>query len=88
MDTKSSKRSAARAKAPVQPIEAATNPAALLHPEVVYTLTGRRRTTTYNAVKAGTFPPPVMLSPRCARWRAGDVMAWLERQSTAQGVPA
>ena len=50
---------------------------ALLILEATQARVGLGRSTIYAMVKAGTFPAPVKLSPRCVRWRASDVSAWL-----------
>lgn len=61
-----------------QPIESATNPAALLRLSTVQALTGLSRSTIYTRIRAKTFPEPIKLGTRCTRFRAGDVTAWLE----------
>lgn len=66
-----------------QPVEAALNPAALLRIETVQALTGIGRSSIYAKVKAGTFPRQIVLSPKCSRWRAADVMAWLAAAGAA-----
>ncbi len=54
-----------------------------LHPEQrlklpqVSALTGKGRTKIYAEIKAGTFPAPERDGPRCSRWRAADVLAYL-----------
>lgn len=54
---------------------------ALLILEAVLARVGLGRSTLYAMVKAGTFPAPIKLSPRCVRWRASDVEAWLDAHS-------
>lgn len=68
-------KSASRA---AQPIEAARNHSALLTCNTVQILTGFSRSHLYARVAAGTFPVPIKLSARCTRWRAGEVVAWLD----------
>lgn len=63
---------------PHQPIESASNPSALLRRQTVEALTGLGRSALYQRIAEGTFPAPVRLSSRCARWNAGSVTAWLE----------
>jgi predicted DNA-binding transcriptional regulator AlpA len=60
-----------------QPIAAALIPDARLTLSTVRAITGEGRSTIYEKIKAGTFPPQVIQSRRFARWRAGDVMAYL-----------
>lgn len=62
-----------------QPVEAASNPVALLRIETVQALTGMGRSGLYARIAAKSFPSPIKLG-RCSRWRAGDVTAWLESQ--------
>ncbi|MCY1229506.1 Prophage CP4-57 regulatory protein (AlpA) [compost metagenome] len=61
-----------------QPIESAFHPAALLRITTVQALAGMSRSTIYAKVKAGTFPIPIKQGARCTRFRAGEVVAWLE----------
>lgn len=35
------------------------------------------KTTIYNLLKAGKFPPPFMQGNRCTRWKRADVENWL-----------
>jgi predicted DNA-binding transcriptional regulator AlpA len=46
--------------------------------EQVSRLTGWGRSKIYGEVKAGRFPQPERRGIRCTRWRAGDVLAWLQ----------
>jgi prophage regulatory protein len=56
----------------------------LRRPEVE-ALTGLSKTRIYAKMQAGTFPPPERDGKRCARWRYGDVLAWLSaRREPAQ----
>ena len=57
---------------------AALHPAALLRLEAVCALTGLSRSTVYAKIAEGRFPAPMTDGPRWSRWRAGDVIAWLE----------
>ncbi len=50
----------------------------------VQALTGMGRTWTYSAIKDDRFPPPQRDGPRCSRWRAGDVLDWLESNRERQ----
>ena len=54
-------------------------PMILRLPEVCKT-TGLSKTTIWRMVKAGTFPPPVQLSPRAVGWRRSDIEKWLENR--------
>lgn len=56
-----------------------------LHPEQrlklpqVLVLTGKGKTKLYADIKAGTFPGPEREGRRCSRWRAGTVIAHMNR---------
>jgi prophage regulatory protein len=39
--------------------------------------TGLSRTTIYRSVKAGKFPPPMLLGPRCIGWLESDLNNWI-----------
>jgi predicted DNA-binding transcriptional regulator AlpA len=39
-------------------------------------LTGLSRAGIYRAVRVGTFPPPVKLSPKVSRWIKQEILAW------------
>lgn len=60
-----------------------------LHPEQrlnlaqTETLTGVKKSKLYAKIKAGSFPAPERDGPRCSRWRAGDVLDYLQRQREA-----
>jgi prophage regulatory protein len=40
--------------------------------------TGLKKSSRYARAAAGTYPKPVVLSPRCSRYRAGDLRRWLD----------
>jgi prophage regulatory protein len=63
-------------------IEAAADADALLALPTVMALTGMARSTVYECVKRGDFPPQARRTRRFARWRAGDVRAWLRNEWT------
>lgn len=51
--------------------------------EQVCQLTGYGRSKVYHAIKHEGFPAPERRGVRCSRWRAGDVMKWLEATRAA-----
>jgi predicted DNA-binding transcriptional regulator AlpA len=63
-------------------IDAAADPDALLDIVTVCALTSMARSTVYQAVQHGVFPSQARRSRRFARWRAGDVRAWLRGEWT------
>lgn len=50
--------------------------------------TGLKKSTIYAAIRAGTFPQPVMVGARSVAWRAAEVDAWCERRPTKDGGAA
>ena len=52
-------------------------PAALLRISAVKSRIGLSRTSIYNGVKAGTFPPPVKIGVKAIAWLESDVEAWI-----------
>jgi predicted DNA-binding transcriptional regulator AlpA len=52
----------------------------LLQRETVCAYTGFGETHLYAAIKTKGFPAPVKLSPRCVRWHAPAVRAWVAKQ--------
>jgi len=63
---------------------------ATLHPEqrlpiqYVEALSGWKKSKLYAEIKAGNFPAPERDGPRCSRWRAGDVLDYLQAKRVAQ----
>ena len=61
-----------------------------LHPEqrlnltAVEALVGAKKSKIYQRVKDGKVPAPEKDGPRCNRWRAGDVLAYLDALREAQ----
>jgi len=51
---------------------------ALIAFPIVSAVTGWRRTKIHCDVKRGTFPAPLKLGVRTARWRVGDIRAYLQ----------
>lgn len=57
------------------------NDHALLRLPAVCELTGYKRSSIYNLIKAGKFPRSVQLAGGGAvAWRAADVLAWIQAQ--------
>lgn len=66
-----------------QPLEVATLPSALLKMQTVVSVTGLSAATIYRKLAASEFVEPIRLGTRCTRFRAGDVMRWLESHRTS-----
>ncbi|HUG26222.1 helix-turn-helix transcriptional regulator [Piscinibacter sp.] len=64
----------------------AVQDSALIDMKAVLALTGfRTPAPVYERIKTGNFPQPIRLSKRCTRFRAREVKAWCEAQTS--GVP-
>lgn len=50
----------------------------ILRRPAVEQATGKKRSTIYAGVKAGTFPPPVKIGPNAVGWRRSVIRAWLD----------
>ena len=50
----------------------------LLRRDEVEHLTGLRRSTLYDAMRARTFPMPVNITASARAWREDEVVAWIE----------
>lgn len=50
----------------------------ILRRSVVERVTGMSRSTIYQAIKDGTFPPPVRITRKAVGWRESDVRSWLD----------
>lgn len=61
---------------------ATLHPEQRLTPEQAMLLTGRGRSKFYLDVKAGVLPQPAERQGRFVRWRAGDLVAVLQRKAT------
>ena len=47
-----------------------------------------KRSLIYKLMRAGGFPLPLWISPKCVRWRSSEVEAWLETRPRAEGEKA
>jgi prophage regulatory protein len=56
----------------------------ILHRREVEKLTGLARSTIYQYVKAGDFPPPVRLGARAVGWRYADVLDWINSREASR----
>ena len=52
-----------------------------LNIEQVSRLVGWGRSKIYGEIKESRFPAPERRGKRCSRWRAGDVLTWLQATS-------
>lgn len=50
--------------------------------------TALKKSAIYAAMRAGTFPQPVMVGARSVAWRAAEVDAWCESRPTKRAVAA
>lgn len=51
---------------------------ALVPGDIAERVTGLKKSSRYARAAAGTYPKPLALSPRCSRYRAGDLRRWLQ----------
>jgi prophage regulatory protein len=56
----------------------------ILRRRQVEKLTGLSRSTIYQYVKAGDFPPPVRLGARAVGWCYADVLVWINSRETSR----
>lgn len=49
-------------------------------------LTGVKKSTIYNLMRAGKFVAPVRLSARCVAWPESAVLQWVQDQIAAAGA--
>lgn len=76
---------------PKQPLSILSLPDAMLTTETVEAISGLSISTINRQIKnGGDFPKPIKFGPRCTRWRAGDVTAWLaaHKAGTAHWAPS
>ncbi|WP_255490548.1 AlpA family transcriptional regulator [Duganella sp. SG902] len=52
----------------------------MLHLKEVMKICGLGRTSVYDAVQRGEFPPPVPLLTRAPRWIHQEIQSWLSHQ--------
>lgn len=76
----------AQQRQPRQSVQAATIPDALLMVQTVVAVTGLSGSTIYRRLASGDFPQPIRMGPRCTRWKAADVTAWLRKQAAQKGA--
>jgi prophage regulatory protein len=57
---------------------------AILRRREVEKLTGLARSTLYQYVKVGVFPPPVRLGARAVGWRYADVLDWINSREASR----
>lgn len=50
---------------------------ALVDKHVARDVTGLGDTERYERIRKGMYPAPVLLGPRCSRYRVGDLRRWL-----------
>ena len=56
-------------------------------PEVIQ-ISGYRRSSIYEMIKAGNFPAPVHLGPRAVAWLESEVEAWMQERIDARDQAA
>ena len=59
-------------------------PSRLVRRPEVEAMTGLPKSTLYDYLQAGTFPPPVKLSARSVAWHLSAVQAWIDSRVSAR----
>lgn len=54
----------------------------------VEALTGCKKSTLYNLMRAGKFVQPVRISARCTAWPESAVLQWVQDRIAASGAQA
>lgn len=52
----------------------------VLRMRAVEEITGKKKSSIYAAIKAGTFPAPISLGGRASGWVSTDIDDWLEQR--------
>ena len=60
----------------------------LLRRDEVEHLTGLRRSTLYDQMRAGTFPRPVAITATARAWRSVEIDAWIAQRCAARDAQA
>jgi prophage regulatory protein len=65
------------------------SPVRILRGPEVRARIGLSRSSLYNYIQRGLFPPPIKLGPRCVGWMEEDVVQWIvNRQSASESKSA
>jgi len=51
----------------------------------VLTLVAKSRSSLYQAIQDGAFPPPIRLGSRSVGWRSSEIRAWIQSAAQARG---
>ncbi len=54
--------------------------------QIIPTILPISKSTWWAGIKAGRYPKPVKLSPRCTAWRVEDIRALIEELHTAKAA--
>ena len=60
----------------------------LIRLPAVIARTGLARSTIYESIRTGRFPPPVKIGPRAVAWRASEIDEWIESRPSAHPCPS
>ncbi len=55
----------------------------LLRRREVEKISGMSRSSIYRLMQEGDFPRPVRVGPAAVRWKASDIVAWIESRPLA-----
>jgi prophage regulatory protein len=60
----------------------------ILRIRAVEAITGKKESSIYEGVAAGTFPAPVPIGPRAVGWLEDELAEWQEQQIAARAARA
>lgn len=69
-------------QAPATPSPTEVKPDRLIRLTEVEILTGLKKSSLYNLIRAGKFVKPIRLSSRCTAWSHAAVQAWIQARIT------
>jgi len=67
----------------IQSAELLNSDSAMLRMASVAEFTGLSQATIYRRIKDGTFPAQYKIGPWAARWKSGEIRAWVAAQTRA-----
>ena len=57
----------------------------LMRRREVEKITGMSRSSIYRLMQESDFPRPLRIGPGAVRWKASDIIAWIESRPVARG---
>jgi predicted DNA-binding transcriptional regulator AlpA len=69
-------------------VEASPEADSLITPEAAEVHAGLSKTERWRRGKAGEFPKPIVLGPKCKRYSLKEIRAWVEERKSERGKVA